>query len=120
MKARTALQFTPLLAVAAFSLAPSSVRAESTESVNAVPVEGILKPPPEFTAMEFGQSATFGQGIGTDVIYGSPFFLGDDLTEAVHSGNLVFCGIDVLYGTSQFGSPIRNGRFHTLPARSLD
>ena len=116
MKARTALQFAPLLAVAAFSLATSSVRAESTESVNAVPVEGILKPPPEFTAMEFGQSATFGQGVGSDVVYGGPYFLGGDLSESYHTGAV----LGYLDANGYVHYMYGNGHSYSLPARSLD
>ena len=120
MKSNAVFQLAAALAIAAVSFSTSSVRAESTESVNAVPVEGILKPPPEFTAMEFGQSATFGQGVGSDVVYGGPYILGGylngDLSESSHSGNLVFGGLDVIY----FGGLVDNGRSRGLPARSLD
>jgi hypothetical protein len=104
MKAKTVLQFASLLAFAASSVATRSVRAESTESVNAVAVESVLKPPPEFTWMEFGQS-TFGPDLQFDVLIGSPYCI---------VGNSEF------YYAAAPGGAVVNRISSLLPARSLD
>ena len=65
MKTKAILQVTATLAIAAVSFSTSSVRAESTQSASALAVDGILKPPGDFTWMEFGQAVCWGAATGS-------------------------------------------------------
>jgi hypothetical protein len=60
MKSKTVFQLAAALTIAAVSFSTRSVQAESTESANAMAIDVAPRPPPEFTWMEFGQSAAWG------------------------------------------------------------
>jgi hypothetical protein len=116
MKSRTVLQFVAALTIAGVSFSTSSVQAESTESANAVAIGDILKPPGEFTWMEFGQSVawgaiTGGASGGVAGLVGLPAGVEAGYV-AGYLGEAVLNGLNYLNGVTETAMPV--------PARALD